>query len=63
MSGPCSKCGEWRMSGPRYRKDATTGEECLVYTCGQCGYSMTTPTEDAKKYASLRGTNEQKEAG
>jgi ribosomal protein S27AE len=44
---PCPKCGYFAIGGPFYEKHEH-GER-LRYRCGRCGYSFTTPTEDAKK--------------
>ena len=43
----CPKCGNCRILGPSYTKDAL-GER-LTYRCLQCGYATTTPTNDAQK--------------
>lgn len=49
----CPKCGSHNIIGPHYEdhcsgKYAHSGER-LRYTCGQCGYSETAPTLDAKQ--------------
>ena len=55
----CPKCGSVYISGPKYEgayECATnkSGEERLRYTCERCGYSMTTPTNDAAKEGTSR---------
>lgn len=48
----CPKCGSCKIIGPKYESGCDTafgkaGSERLRYTCFQCGYSETTPTNDA----------------
>lgn len=50
----CPKCGCSTMTGPRYSALDLTGSisnECLIYTCIQCGYRFATATADKAKGA------------
>jgi len=51
----CPKCAHDIVFGPSYRGPgeyippgftAPLPIECLVYTCGRCGYTYSTPTND-----------------
>lgn len=42
----CPKCSSGRIHGPAFGLGPYGGEH-LRYTCAQCGYSATTPTDDA----------------
>lgn len=52
----CPKCGSADIHGPKYEaagwQDFATAigrmSEWLRYACRRCGYSATTPTQDAK---------------
>lgn len=59
MNPECPKCGA-RMVGPRYERGlpdhpgVALDPERLRYRC-TCGYSITTPTKDAKRAAPAGG--------
>jgi hypothetical protein len=43
----CPKCGGVKILGPTYRRNEY--HEVLAYRCFQCGYTATTPTNDAHR--------------
>ena len=45
----CPKCGSGYIVGPRYVQSHAFSKEWLRYECGRCGYTDTTPTNDAKQ--------------
>ena len=56
----CPKCHSIVIQGPKYEHDCY-GER-LRYTCFRCGYSTTTPTEDARTKVGSHGNQVLSEA-